>query len=170
MSNTKRAGRRERLLARKRPTLDYHLAVVDDTAAVAELTAAKEALEIARIAATDQRADKADQAISAAEERLKLAREAVQDCYEPIKLTALPPAEFEELAAAHPARDGKDEQWNSDTFPMACFLACVDTSELSADEWTEFLKTSVSQSERLSLFTTAIGVNARWPSGAVPND
>lgn len=165
MSTTKRAGRRERLLARKRPTLDYHLAVVDDTAAVAELTAAKEALEIARIAASDQRADKA---VSAAEERLKLAREAVQDCYEPVKLTALPPAEFEELAAAHPAREGKDEQWNSDTFPVACFLACVDTSELSADEWTEFLKTSVSQSERLSLFTTAIGVNARWPSGSIP--
>lgn len=167
MSNTPKVGRRERFLARRRPAVDYQLAVIDETDAVAELTAAKDALDTARF----REDEGADQAVAAAEARLAQARASVEACYEAVKLTALPPVEFEQLVAKpeYAPRDGKSEKWNADTFPRACFLACVDTSDLSADEWAEFVDGSLAQGERESLFMTAVGINARWPSGAVPN-
>jgi hypothetical protein len=163
-----RAGRRARLLARKRPTVDYQLAVEDDTAAVAALNAANEALEVARF----REDNGAEQAIAAAEARLNAARAAVEACYEPVTLTALLPADFEAMIARpeYAARDGKDEKWNADTFPAACFLACVeDDGDMSAQDWATFATEHVSKGERESLYLTAISVNARWPSGAVPN-
>jgi hypothetical protein len=167
VSNTKKAGRRERLLARKRPTADYQLAVVDDTDAVAELAAAKEALDTARFRGDDS----AEDAVAAAEARLAAARAAVEACYEPVTLTAMPPVEFEALVAKpeNQPRDGRDERWNADSFPRACFLACVADDEMSGDDWAEFVDGSLSQGEREALFMTAVGLNARWPSGAVPN-
>lgn len=167
MSTTRQAGRRERLLARRRPTTVYQLAVEDDKAAIAEVTAAKDDLNTARFRSDDA----AEQAVADAEERLAAARAALEACYEPVTLTALPPAEFEALIAKpeYVARDGKDERWNVDAFPRACFLACVDTSDLSAEEWTEFVDGSLSQGEREAIFLAAVSVNARWPSGAVPN-
>lgn len=166
MSNTRKAGRRERLLARRRPSFDYQLAVVDDTEAVAELAAATEALETARFRSDDG----AEQAVAAAEERVAAARTAVQECYETITLTAMPPVEFEALAAKpeHQAREGKDERWNADTFPRAVFLACA-PDDLSADEWAEWLDSSLTQGERTSLLLAAVGLNSRWPSGSIPN-
>lgn len=168
MSNTKRAGRRERLLARKRPSFVYHLAVEDDTDAVAELAAAKDALDVAQLRDDDV----AKQAIADAEKRLAAARTAVEACYEPVTFTALKPAAFEELAAKpeHAPREGKEEKWNADTFPRSCFMACVDTTDLTVDEWAEFVDANLSQAERLSLFLTAVSINARWPDGAIPKD
>lgn len=167
MSNTKKAGRRERLLARKRPVFVYQLAVEDETEAVAELAAAKDALDTAGF----RDDDRAEQAVTDAEARLEKAHAAVAACYEPVTLTALPPVEFERLVAKpeYAPRDGKGEKWNGDTFPRACFLACVDTSDLSADEWAEFADGSLSQGERESLFLAAVGVNARWPTGSIPS-
>jgi hypothetical protein len=168
VSNTRKAGRRERLLARKRPTVNYQLAVMDDADAVAELAAAKEALATARLRVDEG----AEQATADAEAHLAEARAAVEACYEPVTLTALPPVEFEALIAKpeYAARDGKDERWNAETFPRACFLSCVTGDDLSADEWLEFVDGSLSQGEREALFLAAVGLNARWPSGAVPND
>jgi hypothetical protein len=167
VSNTRTAGRRERLLARKRPTVPYQLAVVDDTDAVAELTAAKEALDTARYRADEG----AEQAVTEAEARLEKARKAVEACYEPVPLTAMLPDEFEALAAKpeHAARDGKDERWNADTFPRAVFLECVDDDTLTVEEWATFAAENLAQGERESMFLAAVGLNARWPSGAVPN-
>lgn len=167
MSNTRKAGRRERLLARRRPTTVYQLAVEDPDAAVAELAAAKEALDRAQFRADDG----AGQAVTDAETRLAAARGAVEGCYEPVTLTALAPKEFEALLAKpeYAPRDGKDERWNNDTFPRACFLACVDTSDLTAEEWEAFVENNVAQGERVALFLAAIDVNARWPSGSIPN-
>lgn len=168
MSNTKKAGRRERLLARKRPTAVYQLAVADDTEAKAELEAAKDALEVAKF----RKDDSAEQAVADAEERLEAAREAVEACYEPVTLVAMPPTEFEALIAEHPAREGEEEAWNSDTFPRAVFLACVQSGEddPTAEEWAELVDRSLSQGERTALLMAALTVNARWPSGTVPND
>ena len=163
-----KAGRRERLLARKRPTVDYQLAVEDDTDAVAELNAAKEALDRARFRDDDN----ANAAIMGAEARLDAARAAVEACYEPATLTALLPADFEAMIARpeYAPRDGKEEKWNGDTFPAACFLACVDTSgDMSAQDWATFVTENVSQAEREHLYVTAIAINARWPSGSIPN-
>jgi hypothetical protein len=163
-----KAGRRERLLARKRPTFDYQFAVDDDTDAVAELNAAKEALD--RAGFRDD--DGAAQAVADAEARLAAARAAVEACYEPVTLTALLPADFEALVALpeHAPREGKDEKWNGETFPRACFMACVDTSgDMSAEDWAAFATENVSAGERESLRLAAISLNARWPTGAVPN-
>ena len=167
MSNARKAGRRERLLARRRPSTVYQLAVEDDGAAVAELNAAKDALDTAKFRSDDG----AEQAVADAEERLAAARAAVEACYEPVTLAALPPTEFEALIAKpeYAAREGRDEKWNAETFPRACFLACVDTGDLSAEEWETFIDGSLSQGERHTLFLTAIGINARWPSGSIPN-
>ena len=166
MSNTKKAGRRERLLARKRPTAVHQLRVEDDSAALEELAEAKAALEVAQFR-TD---DGAEQALAEAQRRVAKAHKAVAACYEPVAFTALLPKDFEELAAQpeHKAREGKDEAWNSDTFPRACFLACVDTGDLTAEEWAEFAETNVSRAERTSLFLTAVGVNARYSDGTIP--
>jgi len=76
MSNTRTAGRRERLLARRRPGTVYQLAVDDDEAAVAELNAAKDALDTAKFRADDG----AGQAVTEAKERLEAARAAVETC------------------------------------------------------------------------------------------
>lgn len=167
MTATKQARRRERLLARRRPTIDYQLAVVDDTEAVAELAAAKEALDVARFRDDEG----AEQAVTDAEARLGKARSAVEACYEPVTLTALPPTDFEALVAKpeYAPREGKDERWNAETFPRAVFLACVDTGDLTTEEWVELVDVSLSQGERESLFLTAVGLNARWPSGSIPN-
>jgi hypothetical protein len=165
VSNTPKAGRRARLLARKRPSIVYQLAVVDDTDAVTELAEAKDALDRAELRLDDT----AGQAVTDAEKRLAAARRAVEACYEPVTLTAMDPAAFEALVAEHPGREGKDERWNDATFPLACFRACVDTSDLSADEWAELLTTSVSQAEQVALYAVAIAANARWPSGSIPN-
>lgn len=167
MSNTRKAGRRERLLARRLPSTVYQLAVEDDTEAVAELGAAKDALDTAKFRSDDD----AEQAVVDAEKRLAKARRAVEACYEPVTLTALPPAEFEALIAKpeHTARDGKTEQWNAETFPKACFLACVEVGDLTANEWEAFVDGSLSKAERDALFLAAVGVNARWPSGSIPN-
>jgi hypothetical protein len=166
MSNTRKAGRRERLLARVRPSASYQLAVVDDTDALAELSAAKEALDVAGF-----RDDTgAEQAVADAEARLQSARQAVEDCYEPITLTAMAPADFEALAGKpeHAPRDGKDEKWNADTFPRAVFLACA-PDDLTQPEWDQWVDEHLSQGEREALFMTAVGINARWPSGSIPN-
>jgi hypothetical protein len=164
-TKTKRAGQRERLLARKRPTADYQLAIEDDTEAVAELAAAKEALDRAQF----RDDDRAEQAVAEAQARLDAAREAVRGCYEPVTLTALPPKEFEALVAEHPPREGHDEKWNTETFPLACFLACVTGDDMTPEDWAAFAADNLAAGEREHLFLTAIGVNARWPSGAVPN-
>lgn len=156
------------MLTRKRPTFDYQLAIEDDTDAVAELNAAKEALDRARFRDDDNAA----QAIADAEVRLVAARTVVEACYEPVTLTALPPADFEALVALpeHAPRPGEDEKWNAETFPRACFLACVeDDGDMTAQDWDAFTAENISQGERESLFLSAIGLNARWPTGAVPN-
>jgi hypothetical protein len=161
-----KAGRRERLLARKRPTVDYQLAVDDDTLAVAELNAAKEALD--RAGFRDD--DGAAQAVADAQARLDAARTAVEECYEPVPLTALLPKDFEALVAEHPPREGHDEKWNNSTFPRACFLKCVDTSgDMSAEDWDAFAAENLAAGERESMFLVAISVNARWPTGSIPN-
>jgi hypothetical protein len=167
MSNAPKTGRRERLLGRKRPSIDYQLPITDAAAAVAELEAAKAAFDSAQFRADDS----AGQAAADAQGRLEVARAAVQDCYEPVTLTAMPPAEFEALVAKpeHAPREGKEEKWNTETFPRSCFLACVDTGDLSVDEWAEFVDSGLSQGEREALYLTAVAINARWPSGSIPN-
>lgn len=166
MSNTPKAGRRERLLGRKRPSVDYQIPITDAAAAVAGLEAAKAAFDSAQFR-TDEGAD---QAVADAQARLDAARAAVEACYEPVPLAAIPPKDFEELVAAHPPREGHDEKWNVAAFPRACFLACVDTSgDMSAEDWDAFATENLAAGEREAMYLTAVAINARWPSGSIPN-
>jgi hypothetical protein len=163
VSNTKK-GRRERFLARRRPSVPYSLPLEDATDAVNELTAAKDALETARF----RDDDRAEQAVAEAEERLEKARAAVAACYDTVRLTAMLPKDFEALVAKHPPRKDHDERWNDETFPKACFLKCIDDDVLTPEEWGEFVEANLSQGEREHLFRSAIALNARWPSGSIP--
>lgn len=166
MSNTTKAGRRDRYLNRKLPSAPYSLALEDDTDAVTELAAAKEALETAQF----REDDRTEAAVAEAEERLQKARAAVAACYDTVTLTAMLPDEFEALVTAHPPREGHKEKWNAATFPRACFLKCIDDDVLTPEEWGAFIDKHLALGEREALTLSAVGLNARWPSGAVPND
>ncbi|MDN3356086.1 hypothetical protein [Actinomadura sp. DC4] len=171
-TDTTFAARRERLLGRKRRTLNYQLAVDEDADAVVELVEAKDALDAAHIAAEDLTADRADELIGEAEERLQRARDAVAACYEPVLLTAMLPEDFEELAAKpeYAAREGRDERWNEDTFPRIVFTECLPSDDvLSPEEWMNLVDTSLASGERKHLFAVAVGLNSRMPSGSIPN-
>ncbi len=148
---------RERLASRSRPTATYLLQIDDTTEAERELSEAQAAL----ILATDD--DK-----EAARERVKAAQSKLEDCFEPIVFTALPPKEFEALVDAHPPRKGtEDEAWDTTTFPRACFLACA-PGELSSEEWDQFIAERCSDGETSALYSAAISANIRVPDPSLP--
>jgi hypothetical protein len=152
----------ERLKGRQRPTVVHHLLMDDDTAARAALALANQEWELSTL-----RTDTTPEATAAAKQAVADAQAAVDACYEPITMRALPPEVFEELAAQHPPRKDKEERWNDATFPRAVFLASVE-GEMTEEEWVAFLDTQCSQGERTVLGIAALGVNARWPSGDIP--
>lgn len=159
----KKKTQRDRLLSRSRPTTIHHLRVEDDTDARAAVEAAQEALGVARM-----RMDaRATEAVTEAENTLEKARADLAACYEPVVIRAMEPRRFEDLVAQHPARDGKDERWNVETFPRALFLASV-VGELSREEWEQVLDEQCSEGEQNGLFLDAQLVNARMPDGRVP--
>lgn len=152
---------RERLLNRTRPTAAFPLRVDDDTAAAATVAEAQMGLLLA--AGTDRESE--------AREALQAAQAALHACYESITLRAMRPEDFEALADAHPPREGNsdDDAWNTDTFPLAVFLACA-PPDLTAEEWQAFLEESVSDAEQAGLLTMAVAVNARTVDPSVPKD
>lgn len=163
--SSKKKSQRDRLLGRTRPTLTHHLRVDDDTAARAAVEAARE-----QLAAAEMRFDpRAGEAVKEARAALEAAQGLLAECYEPVVLRAMPPKEFEELVAQHPARKDETERWNNDTFPRAAFLASV-TGELSRTEWETVLDEQLSEGERNAICLDALRVNARMPDGTIPKD
>ena len=153
----------ERLKGRQRPTAVHHLLMDDDTAARAALALANQEWELSTL-----RTDTTDDEVAAAKQAREAAQAAVDACYEPITMRAMPPTTFELLAAQHPARKDKpDERWNNDTFPRALFLMSV-VGDMTNEEWVTFLDEQCSQGERTALGMAALNVNARWPSGDIP--
>jgi hypothetical protein len=154
----------DRLKARGLPTDTYWLAVADTDEPGRALAAARERLNLLVLTDGEQ------EAVQAARDALHAAEAALKACYEPIELTALPPAEFEALVDAHPPRTGTDDDaWNTKTFPRACFLACA-PKVWGAAEWEAFLDTRLSEAERTGLYNTALSVNVRVPDPTVPKD
>lgn len=101
--------------------------------------------------------------------RVDQARAAREQFYEQLTIRALPPAEFEELVAAHPSskeqrdKNGPAAVWNVDTFVPALLAACVD-SDMTADDWTEVTsKGPMATGEVAALFQAALQVNDRTP-------
>lgn len=152
-------------MTRDLPTETYYLRVADDTAARAELKRARDRHELANFRGDSGAAE----AIAKAEAAIDAAQAAVDACYEPIVLRALLPQQFEDMVKEHPPRSGKDERYNTDTFPMALFTACVQ-GDMSAEEWAAFLAERCSIGERNGLLVMAQNLNARVPDGTIPKD
>lgn len=144
-------GLKDRLTARKRPATTYALRIDDDTIARSELAAA--------LAAGD-------------EGRVVAAREAVEACHEQVTVTALPPAELEELLEAHPPlpADQAKKMFNPVTFVPALLAACVD-SDIDEQSWAEFTTTgAMTRGEVADLFNTVWDINHRIPSPSLPKE
>lgn len=143
---------RERLAQRKPPSVVVRLRVEDDTAARAELVSAQAGGDGPRIQA---------------------AQDAVDACYEPLVITALPPAEWEALVDAHPPTEEQKKRgntwFNPVTFYPALLAACVEGDE-TEDDWADFTtKGSLSLGESNALITAALEVNQRSPDpGVIP--
>lgn len=150
---------KERLLNRERPTATYPCRV----APVEETQSAETALAVARKTALSVKADDKP----AARKAKKMLDDAVarrDACYEPIKLRALPPADFEALGDTYPDApdDATDEvrRQRDEEYLHAVFLASVE-GDLTGPEWTEFVQQHLSTGERNDLFNLAIAVNGR---------
>ncbi|MER5622506.1 hypothetical protein ABT061_15825 [Streptosporangium sp. NPDC002544] len=152
---------RERLQQRARPTATWPLRIDDPAAAKQELEQAETEERIASVGL----AEGVEQ--EAARARVAAARAALAACFEPITLEALPPPEFEALAAEYPPGPD-DDAWNKD-FPPALFLACV-RSELDREEWVSIFASQLSQGEKIAACNAAIQVNLRTPDAGLPKD
>lgn len=137
---------KDRLATRKRPSITYQLRIDDDTVAQSELVAARVADDEGRIVA---------------------AQSAVEACYEQVTITALPPAELEELLQANPpppAEQGK-KLFNPVTFVPALLAVCVQADPpVTEEDWAEFTTTgAMTAGEVAGLFNTAWELNYRIP-------
>ena len=173
-------SQRERLLGRPRPSLAYRLLVDGDG-----LEQARKEHERVRVRTrqTLLRADPGSPEYRKAQRDLDKAQAAVDVCYETIVLRALPTdgeVTSEKLMAAHPPTDeqvarvkaerdkahqqGRDlapwPEWNDDTFPAALLAACAE-SDMSEQDWREFLAGHVSDGEKRGLWLAALAVNER---------
>lgn len=155
-------SQRARLRGRSRPTAECKVSIDDTRAAERELAEATTALQLLLFGGGGEE-------LAGARERVEAAREALEACFETIVCMALPPAEFEALIDAHPARKDHpdDDAWNVDTFPRACFLACA-PDVMSRSEWEEWLDVQVSDGEQAKLYNTALEANVRAPDPSVP--
>lgn len=155
----------DRLKSRQRPWVDFRLLVVDGE----QLAAAQQKVTEAqgRKRQADLRLDKAKpervKEAAAAKRALTRAEKALTECWETIRLTALPPADYEQLKAAHPPtaeqlQADPDVEWNRETLRPALLAACAEGG-LSESEWSALLGEKFSEGERQEIFTTALAVN-----------
>lgn len=154
---------RERLRNKRRPSAPCRLRIDDTAPAQRALEEAVVALRLAQAGDSDA------ETLEGHRQAVREARAALEGCYEPITLLALPPADLEALIAAHPPRkdDDNDVEWNNASFPRALFLACVQ-GDLSSEEWETILAESCSDGEVNALEQAAIAINVRAPEGTVP--
>jgi hypothetical protein len=155
-----------RVQKRGLPHVDYPLLVVDGDELAATQRKLTEATERKRRADRNLVADKPDRVKEAknAQRALAAAEKAFETCWEQIRLTAMPPDEFEQLKSEHPPtpaqlKDDPDAGYNKDTFRPALLAACADGGK-SADEWQHMLSTVFSTGEQQEIFTAALGINA----------
>ncbi|HEX4816706.1 MAG TPA: hypothetical protein VFV66_28525 [Nonomuraea sp.] len=153
---------RERLLDRPRPSGEVPLRVDDDTEAREDLERARRVLFMLQIEGG------ADKAFQRARTALTRAEKKLRSCFEFVTVRALDPGDFEALVTVHPPRpDTKDKLWNLDTFPKACFLACVE-GDMTPQEWEHLWETGLSNAEQIELGNAAIRVNIRTPDESLP--
>lgn len=160
-------SQRDRLLGRQLPSTPWKIMVEDDTAARAELQRAETVLEVAQMGPQD---DDTKAEVKEARTRVEAAIEAVEACYETIVIRAVKPARFEELAKAHPKREGKDEPYDMQALSRELFFEGVQ-GDMTREDWEVFLAEQMSYGERDGIegvFMAALYVNGRTPSEVVP--
>lgn len=140
---------------------------VDDPAdAQQAYNRAVDELRIEQLSANDE---ETSQAVKRAKAKVEKARRAVEACFEPVRVRALPPSDYEALLAEHPAAKDSDEPFGED-FPKALFLACVE-GDMTGEDWEVFFEKSCSRQEKFELFGTAIMANNRTTTGdGIPKD
>lgn len=156
-------GLRDQFKARQLPRATVRLRMdfsPESDAAVAELATAEAELASAKARGF------AD--LAALERRVAAAQVAADGFHADIVVAALPPAEMDDLVAAHPATAEQLEKtpqavWNPDTFAPALLAGCVD-SDMTETDWAELTtKGPVTTGEVRWLFQAALDVNDRSP-------
>lgn len=152
---------RERLKARPRPSAVFKLRMEDDTKQREELAKANLAVTLARNVHEDGSGELVE-----AERKFQQAQDELDACYEPLRLVALPPEEYEALLASHPPTEEQrkkdsDAMWNGDTFPFALIAVTVE-GDMSEDDWREMHKEGrLNIGEFHRLFLECLEVNNR---------
>lgn len=155
----------DRLASRPLPRVDYRLLIADSD----ELAAAHQTVAAAqaRLRQANIRHDPAkperEKELRAAKRAVARAAKQLDGCWEKIPLTALPPADFEQLKAAHPPtpeqREAEpDVEYNRETFRPALLAAC-DASGRTAEDWRLRLANNFSAGERQEIWATALAIN-----------
>lgn len=165
-----KASGQSRLLRRKLPEVVHHLRAVEPEEEAAARKAVADARE-RREDATFRVDEGAEADRTAADAELDQARAALAACYEPVVIRALPPEEFEQVAADHPARPDKDEAYNLDTLcPELFYRGVRDTSELTREQWETEVVPQLGRGEWMGLTVAAMAINGRMSDGSIPKD
>jgi len=153
-------SRRDRLLARPRPSLPYPIRVRDPARARQELQRVEqEARQVLIRDGRDSDAYRAEQV------KVDAARAVVDGCYETVTVTALNPADYEALKGQHPPTEAQQAEpdpadVNVDSFVPAVLAAGSDAG-MSVDDWAAFLAENCSDGERQELRVLVLGLNER---------
>ncbi len=155
----------DRVKHRGLPWVPFRLLVVDGeqlAAAQQNVAKASERLRLAQMREDPSKPDRVKQ-LAAAKRAHSRAEKTFTDCWEVIRLTALRPAEYEELKAAHPPTEEQlkadaDVEWNRDTLRPALLAACA-AGGLSEKEWAGLLAEKFSEGEQQEIYTTALAIN-----------
>jgi hypothetical protein len=154
-----------RVKSRARPSVPFKLLVVSGeqlAAAHGRIAETSARLRQAILKDDPEKPDRVKE-LKAAKASQRRAEKQLEECWETIQITALPPDQFEQLKAAHPptSEDLKNDEgaeWNRDSLRPVLLSACAEGG-LSADEWRALLEDRFSKGERAEIFTTALAIN-----------
>lgn len=156
----------DRVKSRKLPTIHFSVLVVDGDELEAAQQKLAEALERRRRAERNLVPEKPERVkeFDLAKQAVKRAEKVFEACWEKIRLTAMPPDEYEDLKSEHPPtpdqlKNDPDLEYNKSTFRPALLAACAEGG-YSVEEWQRMLAHQFSDGERQELFTTALAINA----------
>jgi hypothetical protein len=154
-----------RIKSRGLPSVPFRLLVVDGEQLAAAMAKDQEAAARLRQAILRHDPEKPDRVkeLAAAKRARAKTEKAVAACWETIRLTALPPDEFEELKAACPPtaeelKADAEAEWSKAALRPALLASCAEGG-LSVEEWGQLLAERFSKGERQDIFTTALAIN-----------
>lgn len=120
------------------------------------------------------RAELAAAVQSGDEARITAAKAALEACYVEVTIQALEPDALEKLIGKHPPTEAQEKRggvYNPDTFPAALLAACLLDSDITEEDWLEYLnKGPLSAGEGTALFNKAWAVNYRAPDPWIPKE